>query len=150
MSKTMGAERITFTSQVQDTANEMGEFTMRDLAYKLVEKEVISINNLSMSRLIKGFRVDIRQALKAPTPGGAPFCVSIGEGAESTWKVWRQCTKRESRRALQIMCKNLSVANKAVQALYEAHLGRFHDPLSIPHLVHPRTWDEDLTEPPSA
>jgi hypothetical protein len=47
------------------------------------------------------------------------------------------------------MARNLSEVNKSFRDLVIAHQARFKESVSVPHLVIPRDWYEELEEPPT-
>jgi hypothetical protein len=136
------------SAQICELADDMGEFSLSDLAAYARSEGVYAQIKLD-SLMDRGVIADVKAIIKRQTDNdGLQVFVAISTGPGALWKPWARCTRVESRMSLQILARSTKHADKSMQRLKEAHEKRFREDLTLPKLSSPRDWDPDDDVPP--
>ncbi len=137
------------TQQICELADEMGEFTMSDLAAYVRDEGVYAQIKLD-SLMDQGVQADVKRVIKSQNDNdGIPIFVAISRGPSSLWKRWSRCTRVESRVALQIRAVTAHYSGRSLERLKQAHEQRFREDVTLPKMTRPRDWDEEHDTPPT-
>jgi hypothetical protein len=130
MSKT--TEGVARTSLVRERADELGSFSMGDLANVLLKEGLWGNTSRIPAEFFRlgfsGAKDYVKTTLKREKMlNGACAWVALSSETGAIWQRWVNCTRREARAALVVLLEAANSSKKEFKKLKALHEERFHE-----------------------